>query len=142
VILLDTQVLIWLAISPERISPAAAAAIQQAGSMGESPQISAVSLYEVANAIRRAASTGNADSRIPRSPEEQIHGDSCVGKDRYTRWRTFRALHGDHGSHDCRTASWKNALSLHPTAKSAPRMLQGAVVTAITRAFANFRAHQ
>jgi PIN domain nuclease of toxin-antitoxin system len=53
VILLDTQVLIWLAISPERISSAAAAAIQQAGSMGESPQISAVSLYEVANAIRR-----------------------------------------------------------------------------------------
>jgi PIN domain nuclease of toxin-antitoxin system len=53
VILLDTQVVIWLALAPERISPAAAASIQQAVSMGEAPQISAVSLYEVANAIRR-----------------------------------------------------------------------------------------
>ena len=52
-ILLDTQVLIWLALAPERISPAAAAAIQQAVSRGNVPLISAVSLYEIANAIRR-----------------------------------------------------------------------------------------
>ena len=52
-ILLDSQVVIWLALTPERISRAAAAAIQQAASAGETPGISVVTLYEVANAIRR-----------------------------------------------------------------------------------------
>ena len=52
-ILLDTHVVIWLALSPERISPAAAAAIRQAASTGEIPGISVLTLYEISDAIRR-----------------------------------------------------------------------------------------
>ena len=52
-ILLDTHVVIWLALTPKRISQAATAAIRQVETTGEPACISVVTLYEVANAIRR-----------------------------------------------------------------------------------------
>jgi PIN domain nuclease of toxin-antitoxin system len=53
VILLDTQVVLWLALAPEQISSTAAAAIRKGESAGEPLGISVITLYEIANAIRR-----------------------------------------------------------------------------------------
>ncbi len=52
-ILLDTHVVIWLALIPEKISSGAAAAIRQGHATDGSLGISVVTLYEIANAIRR-----------------------------------------------------------------------------------------
>ena len=52
-ILLDTHVVIWLALSPELISNRAKAAIGNAESAGAILGISVMTLYEVANTIRR-----------------------------------------------------------------------------------------
>lgn len=52
-ILLDTHVVIWLALAPELISPAATSAIAKAELAGVLPGISVITLYEVANTIRR-----------------------------------------------------------------------------------------
>lgn len=52
-ILLDTHVVIWLALTPEKISPAATAAIREAELAGEILCISAMTLYEVVTTIRR-----------------------------------------------------------------------------------------
>jgi PIN domain nuclease of toxin-antitoxin system len=52
VILLDTHVVIWLALTPEKISPAAATAIRATESAEEISGISVMTIYEVANAIR------------------------------------------------------------------------------------------
>jgi PIN domain nuclease of toxin-antitoxin system len=64
VILLDTHVVIWLALTPERISSAASEAIRIAESTGEIPRISAISLYEIANAIRRGRIQPIIPSRV------------------------------------------------------------------------------
>jgi PIN domain nuclease of toxin-antitoxin system len=61
VILLDTHIVLWLGLSPERISSAAAAAIQQSESVGESAALSVMTLYEVANTLRR----GRIQTTIP-----------------------------------------------------------------------------
>jgi PIN domain nuclease of toxin-antitoxin system len=53
VILLDTHVVIWLALTPEKISPAAIAAIKEAELAGAISAISVMTLYEVVCAIRR-----------------------------------------------------------------------------------------
>jgi PIN domain nuclease of toxin-antitoxin system len=53
VILLDTHVVIWLALSPELISSRAKAAIGNAESSGAILGISVMTLYEIANTIRR-----------------------------------------------------------------------------------------
>jgi PIN domain nuclease of toxin-antitoxin system len=52
VILLDTHVVIWLALTPEKISPAAATAIRETELAGAISGISVMTIYEVANAIR------------------------------------------------------------------------------------------
>ena len=51
-ILLDTHVVIWLALTPEKISPAAATAIRETELAGAISGISVMTIYEVANAIR------------------------------------------------------------------------------------------
>ena len=51
-ILLDSHVVIWLALTPEKISPAATAAIGEVESAGAISCISVMTIYEVANAIR------------------------------------------------------------------------------------------
>ena len=51
-ILLDTHVVIWLALSPEKISSAATTAIRESELAGEIQGISVMTIYEVANAIR------------------------------------------------------------------------------------------
>jgi PIN domain nuclease of toxin-antitoxin system len=53
VILLDTHVVIWLFLSPERLSSRARHAILQARIAGEQIACSPVSLYETANSARR-----------------------------------------------------------------------------------------
>jgi PIN domain nuclease of toxin-antitoxin system len=53
VILLDSHVVLWLAISPDRISATARAAIRKAGSSAVPPVISAATLYEIAYVIRK-----------------------------------------------------------------------------------------
>jgi len=52
-IVLDSHVVIWLALSPELISARAKEAIRNAESTGGVLGISVMTLYEVANAIRR-----------------------------------------------------------------------------------------
>ena len=52
-ILYDTHVVIWLALTPEQVSASARAAIREAESAGEIFAISAMTIYEVANSIRR-----------------------------------------------------------------------------------------
>jgi PIN domain nuclease of toxin-antitoxin system len=52
VILLDTHVVIWLALTPEKISPAAVTAIRATELEGAISGISVMTIYEVANAIR------------------------------------------------------------------------------------------
>jgi PIN domain nuclease of toxin-antitoxin system len=52
VILLDTHVVIWLALTPEKISPAAAITLRETESAGAISGISVMTIYEVANAIR------------------------------------------------------------------------------------------
>lgn len=52
-ILLDTHIVIWLALTPEKISPAATAAIREAESVGAILGISAMTLYEVVYSIHR-----------------------------------------------------------------------------------------
>lgn len=51
-ILLDTHVVIWLALTPEELSPAAATAIRETELAGAISGISVMTIYEVANAIR------------------------------------------------------------------------------------------
>jgi PIN domain nuclease of toxin-antitoxin system len=53
VILLDTHVAVWLALTPERISSGAADAIRQTLTDGDRLCLSAATVFEVANAIRR-----------------------------------------------------------------------------------------
>jgi PIN domain nuclease of toxin-antitoxin system len=52
-ILLDSHVIIWLALTPERISVAAAKLIALAQDSGEGIAISAATIYELEYAIRR-----------------------------------------------------------------------------------------
>ena len=52
-ILLDTHVVVWLLTSPERISKAAAEAIDYWGAKGERPAVSSVTIYEIAYGARR-----------------------------------------------------------------------------------------
>ena len=52
-ILLDTHIVIWLAFTPDKISRPAAGAIRKAEISGEIMGISAMTLYEVAQSIRR-----------------------------------------------------------------------------------------
>ena len=84
-ILLDSHVIIWLALKPDRISRAATAAIRRADEAGELSATSAVCLFEIANAIRRGrvqivipadAFLGRIKSRfkiVPVSDEIAIH---------------------------------------------------------------------
>ena len=51
-ILLDSHVVIWLALTPEKISPAATTAIRELESAGTNSCISVMTIYEIANAIR------------------------------------------------------------------------------------------
>jgi PIN domain nuclease of toxin-antitoxin system len=67
VILLDTHVVIWLALTPEKISHSAKAAIREANFAGEIFGISSMTVYEVAYSIRR--------SRIQPSVPHQIFLD-------------------------------------------------------------------
>ena len=60
-ILLDSHVVIWLAITPKRISAPAAGAIKQAREAGETLAISAATIYEVECAIR----CGNVQLAVP-----------------------------------------------------------------------------
>jgi len=53
VILLDTHVVIWLLMAPEHLSDKARKAILKARIAGETIACSPVSLYEIANAVRR-----------------------------------------------------------------------------------------
>jgi PIN domain nuclease of toxin-antitoxin system len=53
VILLDSHVVIWLLLAPDRLSTRARAAILQGRIAGEKIGCSPVSLYEIANAARR-----------------------------------------------------------------------------------------
>jgi PIN domain nuclease of toxin-antitoxin system len=53
VILLDTQVVLWLFLAPEKLSNNAREAILRARVAGERIGCSPVSLYEIANAARR-----------------------------------------------------------------------------------------
>lgn len=53
VILLDTHIVIWLAFEPKLLSPHATQAIKEASTRGEPLAISAVTLYELANAAVR-----------------------------------------------------------------------------------------
>lgn len=60
-ILLDSHVIIWLALEPGRISTPATKAIRNMDEAGELPRTSAVCLFEIANAIRR----GRVHAAIP-----------------------------------------------------------------------------
>ena len=51
-ILLDSHVVIWLALTPGKISLAAATAIRETESAGAISCISVMTIYEIANAIR------------------------------------------------------------------------------------------
>ncbi len=51
-LLLDTHVILWLALAPDRMSPAAAKWTKDAEDSGAPLAISAVSLYEIAYLIR------------------------------------------------------------------------------------------
>jgi PIN domain nuclease of toxin-antitoxin system len=53
VILLDTHAVIWLLAAPERLSDRARNAIVQARIAGEKVAYSPISLYEIANSVRR-----------------------------------------------------------------------------------------
>jgi PIN domain nuclease of toxin-antitoxin system len=53
VILLDTHVILWSLVEPERLSSRASAAILRAASTGDKIGYSPISLYEIANAERR-----------------------------------------------------------------------------------------
>ena len=52
-VLLDSHVAIWLAVTPERLSRAAKKAIAERESQASSLAISVMSLYEIARAIHR-----------------------------------------------------------------------------------------
>src|ERR1700756_1024675 len=60
-ILLDSHVVIWLALEPGRISTPATKAIRNVDEAGELPRTSAVCLFEIANAMRR----GRVQAAIP-----------------------------------------------------------------------------
>ncbi len=60
-ILLDAHVVIWLAQSPERISPRATEAIRNAVSAGETLAVPAPAIFEIATEIRK----GRVQLRIP-----------------------------------------------------------------------------
>jgi PIN domain nuclease of toxin-antitoxin system len=53
VILLDTHVVVWMLTAPEKLSPVARNAILEARKSDESIACSPISLYEIANAVRR-----------------------------------------------------------------------------------------
>lgn len=52
-ILLDTHVVIWLALEPGKISPAAVTAIRRQRSSGINPAISCITMYEIARSSER-----------------------------------------------------------------------------------------
>ncbi|HTZ90357.1 MAG TPA: type II toxin-antitoxin system VapC family toxin [Alloacidobacterium sp.] len=52
-ILLDTHVVLWLALQPEKISPKATKAIQASRSSGDGLCISPISLWEIAQLVER-----------------------------------------------------------------------------------------
>jgi PIN domain nuclease of toxin-antitoxin system len=52
-ILLDTHVVVWLMTAPERISRAAASALEDRGVRGQRPALSAASIFELGYGIRR-----------------------------------------------------------------------------------------
>lgn len=56
-ILLDSHVVVWLLLSPGKLSDRARAAILQARVAGEQIAFSPVTLYEIANAARRGGLT-------------------------------------------------------------------------------------
>lgn len=64
-ILLDTHVLLWLAKDPSKLSPAAAAAIRESGSLG-GIAISAITVWEVASLASRGrlALTGTLENFV------------------------------------------------------------------------------
>jgi PIN domain nuclease of toxin-antitoxin system len=51
--LVDTHVVLWLALYPERISPRASIAIRQARELEADIFLSAISLYEIATVVTR-----------------------------------------------------------------------------------------
>jgi PIN domain nuclease of toxin-antitoxin system len=53
VILLDTHVVVWVLAAPEQLSPRARSAILHARSTGDRLAYSSISLYEIANSVRR-----------------------------------------------------------------------------------------
>ncbi|MGB8260008.1 MAG: type II toxin-antitoxin system VapC family toxin [Terracidiphilus sp.] len=61
-ILLDTHAALWFVARPEKLSLAADEAISRVLANGEDPAISVVSLYELANSIRR----GRVPLTVPR----------------------------------------------------------------------------
>ena len=61
-ILLDTHVVLWLALTPEKISPAATTAIRQAELAEAISAISVVTLYEIVCTIR----SGRIQPSVPR----------------------------------------------------------------------------
>jgi PIN domain nuclease of toxin-antitoxin system len=61
VILLDTHVILWLALEPEKISRRATVFLQEARDSGVAMAISPVSLYEIA----RLAGRGRVNLRFP-----------------------------------------------------------------------------
>ncbi len=60
-ILLDSNVVLWLALVPERLSRVAAESIEKSESSGTAPAITSASLYEIAYLIR----CGRVASSIP-----------------------------------------------------------------------------
>lgn len=52
-ILLDTHVVIWIMTSPERVSKAAAEAIERDGADGTLPGVSAATIYEIFYLVQR-----------------------------------------------------------------------------------------
>jgi PIN domain nuclease of toxin-antitoxin system len=54
VILLDTHVILWLALEPEKVSKSASIAVREIGAAGAGIGISSVSLYEIARLAERS----------------------------------------------------------------------------------------
>ncbi len=95
-ILLDTHVVIWLALWPELISTKAKAAIENTESSGTVPWISVMTLYEIANTIRR----GRIEPNVPHEVFLRLIGSRFrvipVTEEIAVRAATFPApFHGD-----------------------------------------------
>jgi PIN domain nuclease of toxin-antitoxin system len=63
VILLDTHIALWILAEPDKLSRASTAEVKRALSAGELLAISVISLFEVANAIRRGRIQASVPSR-------------------------------------------------------------------------------